>query len=204
MLHCTVALPWQVQSRRIASRKQERHYNLFRHVKAGRLHVIQRFVSEDAVTIHSLRDANGKTVLYYAVRHNHLDLVRHLRSVAGFDVHQEFGRGYLVTCCAAQQEEVSVDMLRLLVEECGADVNRAESSTGWTALHRACVSGSVAKARYLLSVKGIACVRSKRGLYPWNVATDATLALVSDDTIVLMESCVRDCDLPARTVVGDV
>ena len=156
-----MALPWQVQSRRIASRKQERHYNLFRHVKAGRLHVIQRFVSEDAVTIHSLRDANGKTVLYYAVRHNHLDLVRHLRSVAGFDVHQEFGRGYLVTCCAAQQEEVSVDMLRLLVEECGADVNRAESSTGWTALHRACATGNEQKLGFLLPFVASSCFHAK-------------------------------------------
>ena len=156
-----MALPWQVQSRRIASRKQERHYNLFRHVKAGRLHVVQRFVSEDAVTIHSLRDANDKTVLYYAVRHNHLDLVRHLRSVAGFDVHQEFGRGYLVTCCAAQQEEVSVDMLRLLVEECGADVNRAESSTGWTALHRACATGNEQKLGFLLPFVASSCFHAK-------------------------------------------
>ncbi|KAL5115233.1 putative ankyrin-repeat protein [Pleosporales sp. CAS-2024a] len=113
----------------------------------------------------SLRDADERLPVHWAVAFNHVSIVRILVQDGGFDADAADGSAWtpLMMACSRKDAEAIVDVL--LSKD--ADVN-AKNNNGQTALHFCASKSNLDIARTLLSQKppASARVKDKRGQLP--------------------------------------
>ncbi|GIK06662.1 hypothetical protein Aspvir_002312 [Aspergillus viridinutans] len=153
--------------KRLLQPGSSRHNGTYLHFAAHENHLslLQRLVRRGG-NLQRLNDIS-RSPLHYAVGRKHKDICRWIAATDPATLEQRNGQGATTLLMAAKAREW--DLCRVLLE-CGADVNAAGPSHGWTCLHYAAGEGTREMVELILNHGGDLGAVTKGGGTPLRMA----------------------------------